>query len=93
MAPVTERVVGSRLHQESDAMPDTPQARVAYPGAGAPTAYRVILLRKDGTVVGTVPVSARDDDLAIERAKALADGHAVELWDGLRFIEHFDPIA
>ena len=39
-----------------------------------------------------VPISVQDDDEAVERAKAMVDGHAVELWDGLRFIEHFPPV-
>ncbi|MCJ2046815.1 hypothetical protein MKK58_20070 [Methylobacterium sp. J-078] len=73
-------------------MPGSRQAREAHLGEPPPTAYRVILLRKDGAVIGAVPLSARDDDFAIAQAKSLVDGHAVELWDGLRFIEHFDPV-
>jgi hypothetical protein len=52
----------------------------------------VILLAKDGAVVSASRISVEDDDGAIEAAKAMVDGHAVELWDGLRFIEHFPSI-
>ncbi|MHC2002855.1 hypothetical protein ACYQR9_20755 [Methylobacterium sp. CM6241] len=37
-------------------------------------------------------LAAEDDDRAIEAVKAMVDGHAVELWDGLRFIEHFPSV-
>ncbi|WP_281407802.1 hypothetical protein [Methylobacterium sp. WL69] len=33
-----------------------------------------------------------DDAHAMEAAKAMVDDHAVELWDGLRLIEHFPAI-
>lgn len=58
----------------------------------SPPAYRVFLLAKTGNVIGTIPISVEDDSEAVERAKAMVDGHAVELWDGLRFIEHFPPV-
>lgn len=54
-------------------------------------AYRVVLIAKNGTVLGTVPVSVEGDEEGLERARSMVDGHAVELWDGLRFIEFFPP--
>ena len=33
-------------------------------------------------------VSASDDEEALSRAVRLADGRAVNVWDGLRFVEH-----
>lgn len=57
-----------------------------------PPAYRVFLLAKTGAVIGMVPIAVQDDSEAVERAVAMVDGHAVELWDGLRFIEHFPPV-
>ena len=73
-------------------MPEAPQSRTDKLSAPRPPAYRVILLAKTGSVIGMVPISVQDDDEAVERAKAMVDGHAVELWDGLRFIEHFPPV-
>jgi hypothetical protein len=45
-----------------------------------------------GTVVNAMRLAVESDEEALERAKAMVDGHAVELWDGLRFIEHFPPV-
>ncbi|MHC2020472.1 hypothetical protein [Methylobacterium sp. CM6247] len=55
-------------------------------------AYRAIIIAKSGTVVNALRLQAEDDEQACEHAKAMVDGHAVELWDGLRFIEHFPPV-
>ncbi|MHC2017317.1 hypothetical protein [Methylobacterium sp. CM6247] len=73
-------------------MPDTPGSRMDALSERRPSAYRVLLLAKTGAVIGMVRISVQDDDEAIERAKAMVDGHAVELWDGLRFIELFPPV-
>ncbi|WP_156652667.1 hypothetical protein [Methylobacterium sp. Leaf86] len=59
-------------------------------GRRAP-AYRVIILAKNGDIVSAARISV-EDDRAIEAARAMVDGHAVELWDGIRFIEHFPSI-
>lgn len=56
-----------------------------------PPAYRVMLLARNGTLLGSVPISVCDDEHGRERARSMVDGHAVELWDGLRFIEYFPP--
>ncbi|WP_264048868.1 hypothetical protein [Methylobacterium flocculans] len=44
-----------------------------------------------GEVLNT-PISALEDDEAKDKARALADGYAVDLWDGMRFIERFEPL-
>ncbi|MHC2019716.1 hypothetical protein [Methylobacterium sp. CM6247] len=73
-------------------MADTSQTDTDVPNEPKPPAYRVILIAKSGTVVNAMRLQADDDAEACERAKAMVDGHAVELWDGLRFIEHFPPV-
>lgn len=54
--------------------------------------YRLIVSAKTGDIINTMRIEAKDDEQAIELARAIFDGHAVELWDGLRFIEHFPPV-
>ncbi len=56
------------------------------------TSYRVSFVDKDGKVSLTLLLFASDDGEAKRKAKAMADGHGVDLWKGLRFIEHFPPI-
>jgi hypothetical protein len=56
-----------------------------------PSRYRAILLDAKGNVVGIERLTVGSDDEALARAEAMAAGYAVELWDGLRFLEHFDP--
>lgn len=51
--------------------------------------YRAIILGPSGNVLGAVRLDATDDSSALSQAKALVDGHAIELWDGMRYIEHF----
>lgn len=48
-----------------------------------------MVLAPDGAVVEIYPLLAADDDEALSLAKAMVNGHVIELWDGLRFIEHF----
>ncbi|GJE54812.1 MULTISPECIES: hypothetical protein [Methylobacterium] len=64
----------------------------SYEEPWRPANYRAVLLRADGSVVFTSNLNAADDDEALGFAQAMVDGHAVELWDGLRFIEHFPSI-
>lgn len=52
--------------------------------------YRALLLTTDGRIAGTAKLMGENDDDALQAAAALADGQAVDLWDGLRFIEHFE---
>jgi len=53
-------------------------------------AYRVFLLDGDDGVRTSLPLTAADDVEALALARAMVDGHSVELWDGVRFIERFD---
>jgi hypothetical protein len=73
-------------------MADASQSQAEALSEPRPPAYRAIIIAKSGTVVNALRLQAEDDEKACERAKALVNGHAVELWDGLRFIEHFPPI-
>jgi len=50
--------------------------------------YLVMVLAGDETVARTEWMSASDDEEALSRAVRLADGRAVNVWDGLRFVEH-----
>lgn len=65
----------------SDAFPTETESR--------PRAYRVQMIAPDQTVISDTPIFADDDSQAAVIAMRLAVGHVVELWDGLRFIEHF----
>jgi hypothetical protein len=52
--------------------------------------YRVYALGEDGHIKGRTEIDCPDDDAALERAKNLVDGHAVELWEGSRCIALID---
>ena len=55
------------------------------------TTYRAAFVDQDGRVSFTVLLFAPNDGEAKRKAKTMVDGHGVDLWDGLRFIEHFPP--
>ncbi|KAB1071645.1 hypothetical protein [Methylobacterium planeticum] len=55
-----------------------------------PSRYRAFVLDADLTVLRIEHLAAQDDDTALDLARRLLSGHAIELWDGLRFIEHLD---
>ncbi|GJD70109.1 hypothetical protein [Methylobacterium gnaphalii] len=57
----------------------------------SPTRYRLTALTSDGHVLDTIKLNASDDAAALSLARVLAEKHAVELWDGLRFIQHIKP--
>ena len=59
---------------------------------GAIPRYRAVLIDVNGCTVATVRIKASEDDEAVVQAKVLVDGHGVDLWDGVRFIEHFPPV-
>ncbi|GEP11240.1 hypothetical protein MGN01_30850 [Methylobacterium gnaphalii] len=48
-------------------------------------------MTSDGHVLDTIKLNASDDAAALSLARVLAEKHAVELWDGLRFIQHIKP--
>ena len=51
----------------------------------------MILDAYGGEVLNT-PISALGDDEAKDKARAIVGGHALDLWDGFRFIERFEPL-
>jgi hypothetical protein len=56
-----------------------------------PHCYLAIVVRADGSPVVRIPIAKTDDEAAKAQARTLVDGHAVDLWDGLRFVERFEP--
>jgi hypothetical protein len=48
--------------------------------------YRAFIVGADEHFVGCEPLVCPSDDLAIEWAKRLVDGHDVELWSGDRMV-------
>ncbi|MHC2019956.1 hypothetical protein [Methylobacterium sp. CM6247] len=73
-------------------MADTSQVRSDAITETKPPVYRAIVIAPSGTVVNAMRLVAGSDEEARALAKAMVDGDAVELWDGLRFIEHFPPV-
>lgn len=77
------------MHRMDDA------STMTEPNAVAKTSvYRVMIIRGDD-VVSTLPLPDQisSDSQAKAVARAMVSSCAVELWDGLRFIEHFDSGA
>lgn len=58
-----------------------------------PAAYRVLILSASGHVLLSEPLSAADDSEAMALARQRSGTATVELWDGVRFMEHFPPQA
>lgn len=56
-----------------------------------PRRYRAVMLIDGGGGGLNTLIPALNDDDAKAEALALVDGHAIDLWDGLRFIERFEP--
>jgi len=56
-----------------------------------PRAYRAMTLTGDGRVLANISLVAVNDFEALAAAEALATELAVELWDGLRFIDRLEP--
>jgi hypothetical protein len=50
------------------------------------------MLDAEGRVAIQIPIAASGDEEAKAMARALVDGHAIDLWDEFRFIERFEPI-
>jgi len=53
--------------------------------------YRAFIIGRDGHVVDRVDLLCSNEADARQRAKQLVDGQAVELWEGARQIERFEP--
>ena len=57
---------------------------------GADPVYRVYVIGADERIQSAAPIIALDDETAIQAARNLVDGHAVELWDRGRKIIRFE---
>jgi len=53
--------------------------------------YRAFIIGPDGHISGRVDMICENEDEARRRAKLLADGHAVELWEADHRIERLEP--
>lgn len=53
--------------------------------------YRAFVIGPDGHVMDRFDLMCPSDEEAKKRAKELVDGHTVELWEGSRVIERFEP--
>ena len=53
--------------------------------------YRAYVIGTDGHIERRVDLVLPDETTALQRAKQLVDGHAVELWEGATRIERFEP--
>lgn len=53
--------------------------------------YKAYILGEDGHIIDRVDLDCSDDDDAKVKARKLAIGQAVELWDGARKIARFQP--
>ncbi len=59
---------------------------------GDVTAYRLYVLSSDGHITGPPDtIECEDDRGAIETAKQLLDGKAIEVWDGNRLVIRVEP--
>lgn len=56
-----------------------------------PAAYRVLILNERGHVLLSEPITAASDTEAMAMAQKRVGTAPVELWDGVRFMEHFTP--
>lgn len=54
--------------------------------------YRAILVDAEGYTVSMYRIIASDDAEALVQAQVLVDRHGVDLWDGIRFIDHFPAV-
>ncbi|WP_156383757.1 hypothetical protein [Methylobacterium sp. Leaf456] len=57
-----------------------------------PAAYRVLVLSASGHILLSESISAKNDGEAVAQARRRAGAASVELWDGVRFMEHFPPL-
>lgn len=53
--------------------------------------YRLMFVGAFGEVINVERLNATSDEVAQTVAEQSASTHAVELWQGLRFIERFQP--
>jgi hypothetical protein len=62
------------------------QMQMIAEGEGLMPDYRAYKIKNDHVDGVPTTITCDDDQQAIEAAKALADGHDVELWEGARFV-------
>lgn len=63
---------------------------VSRPVSGEPTAaYHAVILKRDDGVDRVIPLTVENDQDAVAQATKMIGAYAIDLWDGLRFIEHF----
>jgi hypothetical protein len=48
--------------------------------------YRAYIVGRDGGFIGFEPLVCADDAEAIQKAKRLVEGNAIELWSGVRLV-------
>lgn len=58
-----------------------------------PPCFRAFLIDAAGNIARLVSLVANDDLEASDLAQAMVASHAVDLWDGVRFIDHFDMLS
>ena len=52
--------------------------------------YRAYAIGPDGHFIKAEPMTCENDEEAIERARALAKEHPIEIWSGDRFVIRLD---
>jgi hypothetical protein len=55
--------------------------------------YRIYTLDLTGQILDAVTIECRGDDEAIAKTKQMVDGHALDLWCGIKFLGHFEAKA
>lgn len=73
-------------------MPDVSESPNSTRPHDEPPRYNAIVLDRTGRMLAYVAVPAKTDEDATGQVVSMLDGHAIDLWDGLRFIAHFSPV-
>jgi len=55
--------------------------------------FRAYIVDGEGHITLRIDLEVQDEAEAMERAKSLVDGHAVELWEGATKLAKFEPIT
>ena len=53
--------------------------------------YRVFVIGPDGHIIDRIDLVCAAEEDAIEGARHVVDRHVIELWQGARRIERFEP--
>lgn len=73
-------------------MPDVAESPKSTGPEKEPPLYHAAILDRAGRTLAYVAVPAKTDEDATSEVVSMLDGHAIELWDGPRFIAHFPPV-